>query len=116
MRNKIVYILLLILMCFASAFSQVLLKKASQKEYKSFIEQYMNLFVVIGYSLYIIVLIVNAYILKFIPLSVQSSISESLPLILSLISGRIFFNERITKQKIIGGIFILLGIITIIVF
>ncbi len=101
-------------MCVLSAFSQVLLKKSAGKEYNSFLRQYLNFYVITGYVIYIVVLIVNIYILKFIPLSIMSAISESLPFLLSFISGRIFFNEKITKQKIIGGIIILCGIILLV--
>lgn len=114
MKIKCIYILLLFFMCILSSFSQVLLKKAAGKEYNSFFRQYFNFFVITGYFIYVVVLFVNIYILKFVPLSLLSSISESLPLLLSFVCGRIFFNEHITKQKVIGGCFILCGIILLI--
>ena len=114
MKNNSLYILLLVFMCLLSAFSQVLLKKAAGKQYSNFLRQYLNIFVITGYFTYVVVLLVNVYILKFIPLSIMSGISESLPLLLSFISGRIFFDEKITKYKIIGGVFILCGIILLI--
>ena len=101
-------------MCLLSAFSQVLLKKAAGKQYSNFLRQYLNIFVITGYFTYVVVLLVNVYILKFIPLSIMSAISESLPLLFSFISGRFFFNEKITKHKIIGGGLILCGIIMLI--
>ena len=54
MNDRILYILILIINCFASAISQILLKKAAQKNYDSFINQYLNIYVVFGYSLFFI--------------------------------------------------------------
>lgn len=114
MNNKLFYILLLIVSCFISAISQVLLKKATQKEYSSFIKQYLNFLVIIAYLLFFTVVIVNIYILRFIPMTIMNPIAETLPYILSIVFGRLFFNEKITIKKIIGSMIIVLGIIILI--
>ena len=114
MSSKYFYILILVLMCFVSAFSQVLLKKASMHKYESFFRQYINPYVVCGYGLFFVVLLVNIYLLRYIPITVTSGISESLPLVLSFVTGRIFFEESITKQKLKGGLFIIVGILVMV--
>lgn len=114
MSNDFIYILILVLMCFVSAFSQVLLKKASLYKYESFLQQYLNPYVICGYSLFFVVIIVNIFLLRHIPITVTSAISESLPLVLSFVTGRIFFAESLTKTKIIGGLFIISGILVIV--
>ncbi len=115
MRFKFIYIIALIFTCCVSALSQVLLKKASQKKYSSFIKQYLNFFVVTGYCLFFFVLLMNIYILKFVPIIVCSVFSESLPLVLSFITGRMIFKEKITKTKVIGALFIIIGIFIVVV-
>ena len=114
MVSNFIYILILVLMCFVSAFSQVLLKKASLHKYESFLQQYLNPYVICGYSLFFIVIAVNIYLLRHIPITVTSAISESLPLVLSFITGKIFFAESLSKQKIIGGILIIAGILVLV--
>lgn len=115
MSSKIIYILLLVGNCIISAISQILLKKAALKEYTSFIRQYLNINVIFAYALFFAVVILNTYILKFLPLTVVNPLSESLPYVFSIVSGGIFFSEKITLRKIIGALFIITGILVVVV-
>ncbi len=114
MTEKLLFIGLLIVTCVMSAVSQVMLKKAAQKEYKSFIAQYLNFWVIISYMIFFIVVIGNIYVLKKLPMTVLGPIAETLPFILSIFFGRIFFHEKITTRKIVGSLLIIAGIITIV--
>ena len=113
MKNRFIYTLLLIIMCIISAFSQVILKKASLNTYPRFLGQYLNPLVICGYSLFFLVVSVNIYILRFLPMTIMMTVSESLSPLLSFVTGHIFFREQITKGKLIGGFFIIIGIIVI---
>lgn len=114
MSNRILYILLLLVTCLISAVSQVMLKKAAQSEYKSFIWQYLNVRVVTAYVLFFFVLVANTFILKYIPMMVMNPIAETLPYILSIFFGYFFFNEKITIRKICGAIIIICGIVVLV--
>ena len=114
MSDKYLYVSILILICCISAASQVLLKKAASQEYDSFLRQFLNLYVICGYSLLFLVIVVNIYLLRFIPIYLDSAFAESLPLVLSFISGKLFFDESITSFKILGGCFIIIGIILVV--
>ena len=92
-----------------SAFSQMLLKLGAGRNYDSFIKQYLNWPVMSGYILMFLstVLIILAYRgleYKEVPML------ESLGFILVMVLGRIFFKEKITKNKVIGMAAIVLGI------
>ncbi len=50
----------------------------------------------------------------FIPMTVVSPVSESLPLLLSFLTGKIFFGEAITRRKVLGAACIVAGIIIVI--
>ena len=115
MSDKLKYIALLLLICFISAFSQVLLKKASLREYKSFIHQYLNLYVIEGYGLFLFVLVVDIFILRHLPIVICSVFAEATPLVFSLFTGKIIFGEKIQKRKLLGGIIIITGIIIILI-
>jgi len=108
------YILILLAACMVSAIAQVFLKKASQKEYGSLIRQYLNIWVVSGYAMFFAVMVLNIWLLKFIPMTVVSPVSESLPLLLSFLTGKIFFGEAITRRKVLGAACIVAGIIIVI--
>lgn len=113
MDERVLYILVLIINCFISAFSQVLLKKASLKDYGSFLKQYLNAYVILGYGLFFVVLFLNVYLLRKLPLAVVSPVGESLPIVLSFVSGRLIFNEKFSARKINGTVVILLGMCVI---
>ena len=113
--NRWIYILILVAGCFVSAFSQVLLKQASQKEYSKPIFQYFNWRVILGYFMFAGVVCLNIFLLKHIPMAVQNCVCESLPLVLSFIFGRIFFKEKISIWMIIGTVLIIAGLIVILV-
>lgn len=112
--NKIIAYALLLLICIVSAFSQVLLKKAAKKDHLTFISQYLNFEVIFAYSLFVIVVVVNSLLLKYIPYSVASTISESTPCVFAIISGAVFFSEKISRQKLLGILLIVSGIVIIV--
>ena len=114
MNGNLIHIAVLILICCISAFSQVLLKKASTKKYTTFLQQYLNPYVITGYGMFFAVLAVNIWLLRFLPVTVCSAFSESLPLVLSLVTGRIIFNEQLTKTGLAGAALVIAGILFIV--
>ena len=66
-----------------------------------------------AYVIYIIVLILNIYVMKYISMLVVAPFSGTLPFILSIFFGRIFFSEKITPRKFIGSLIIIFGIVVI---
>ena len=111
--NNAPYIIILLINCIISAFSQVLLKKSSKMQYKSFIYEYLNIKVIVSYSIFVFVLMVNSWVLRYLPLVILAPIGEAFPFVLSVFAGVFFFNERITKKKIIGILLITCGIVFI---
>lgn len=107
------YILLIILNAFMSAFAQVLLKKAAIKNYSTIIRQYFNIYVILGYFIYFAVLLINIYAMRYIKISIVTTISEALPFLLSIILGHYIFNEKINNYKIAGMILVFVGIIVL---
>ena len=109
-----IYILLYISMVFISSCSQILLKKSSNIEYNSKIREYVNFYVIIAYGIFFLATIGNIFAYKHIPLSL-GYLLESTGYVFTLILGKIFFNEKITKNKIIGISFIILGFIILVI-
>ncbi len=93
-----------------SACSQMLLKKGAQKEYGSFIREYLNVWVISGYFLMFVSTICIIFAYKGVDYK-NGPVIESLGFILIMILSRIFFKEKITKHKLIGNILILLGVV-----
>lgn len=103
------YWIFYILSVIVAAFAQIFLKKAAIREYKNFIMQYLNSYVIIGYIMMLGATIFT--ILAYQGIAYKNGpVIESLGYILVMLSGYFFFKEPITKNKVLGNILILLGI------
>ncbi|PED06406.1 EamA family transporter [Bacillus pseudomycoides] len=104
------YILLYIFGIILANYSQILLKKSTLQEYDSKLREYVNPYVIIGYSLFVINAGLNVIALKGVPLK-QAPVLESLSYVIILVFGWYFLGEKITKRKVIGNIIIIIGIV-----
>ena len=104
------YSFLLLASVFIATLSQILLKKSSAIEYKSFIREYLNWRVIVGYGMMFLSTILT--ILAFTELDYKNGpIIESFGYIFMMFLSRIFLKEKITKRKVVGNALILLGIV-----
>ncbi len=90
--------------------SQVLLKKSAQKKYSNFIREYLNWFVICGYGLLVLSMVVSIFCyggLGYMGVVVM----EPMSYVLVMIMSRIFFKEKVTPSKLAGMALILGGII-----
>lgn len=95
---------------FISSCSQILLKKSANKQYKSLLKEYLNLRIIIAYTLFFSSTILSIIAYRYIPLS-TGTILETSGYIFVAILGFRTLNEKFSKKKCIGLIFILTGII-----
>ena len=109
---QINFLLLMVLGVLISCFAQVLLKMSADKNFEAegILKQYLNPLVVVGYSLYLLVLIIPLIAYRYIDFK-YGAIIESTAYIFIMLLSYIFFKEKITKQKIIGNVIIIAGII-----
>ena len=82
-----------------ASFSQILLKKGAMKKYDSFIKEYLNVFVILGYimmfgSVFLTMLVYRG--LNFMSVPVLEAVGYVLVPVLSYF----FFKEKLTKRKI----------------
>lgn len=93
-----------------SSFSQIMLKKSSQKTYSSKIKEYLNPLVIIAYGLFFGCTLMSLYALKVVPLS-MSPILEASGYIFVAVLSYIFFKEKLTKRQLLGMALIIIGIV-----
>lgn len=93
-----------------SSSSQMLLKTSANKKYDSFVKEYLNLNVFLGYSMMLISTLLVIYAYKGIEMK-NGTVIESLGYVFVMVLSNIFFKEKITKTKLIGNCIILLGIL-----
>lgn len=106
-----IYYVTVVLVVFASACSQMLLKKGASIEYKSFIRQYLNPWVIFGYGIMGLAVIVNIYCMGKGVQVKELSIIESLSYLFVPCLSWIFFGEKITRRKALAIAIIIVGII-----
>lgn len=110
MNNTAFYFGLYVLSVIVASFSQILLKKSAAKQYTSVIREYVNPYVITGYGMLFGSMLLTIMAFQGIEFK-NGAIIESLGYVLVILLSRIFFQEKITKNKITGTIFILAGII-----
>ena len=104
-----VFFLLMILAELIASTSQILLKKSAEKEYPSFIREYLNVLVMGGYGMLMISMIISIFCydgLGYMGVVVM----EPLGYIIVMFLSRLVFKEKFTIRKLIGMVLILGGI------
>lgn len=110
MNSSFLGYVLLVSSVLIASISQIILKKASMEEYSSFIKEYLNLKVIVGYGLMVLSTILTIFAFKSLDYK-NGPIIESIGYIMVMILSKIFLKEAITKKKVIGNSLIILGIV-----
>lgn len=103
------YILLLLFSVFLSAISQVMLKKAAMKRYKSVWNEYLNPLVIFAYFIFFTTTLVNVFAYRALPLSL-GLVLETTGYLYTTVFGIFIFKESFSLRKagalclIIGGV------------
>lgn len=103
------YALIAIISGILSAFSQILLKKSSNIERESRLQEYLNPYVFVGYGITFLCMILMVVAYKGLPYK-YGAILESLVYMYIMILSKIFLKEKITLKRIIGNFIIVCGV------
>lgn len=90
--------------------SQVLLKKSALRTYRTVMKEYLNLYVISGYGLLFISMLLTVYAYSGMDYK-NGPIIESMGNVIVLILGYFAFGERISTRKVVGIVCIIVGII-----
>lgn len=107
----IFYKLIVVFSVMVSASAQMLLKKGAQQKYASLIEQYLNPWVISGYFVMGLSLLINIYCLSHGVQVKEISIIESLSYLFVPLYAWLCFRERINWKKAGAISIIIIGII-----
>lgn len=110
MNEKILFSLIFVFGVFISSVSQIILKKAAQKEYPNKIREYLNARVIFAYIIFFGATLCSIWAYTVIPLSL-GPILESAGYIFVAFLSWLFLKEKITKKKMLGISIIIIGII-----
>lgn len=104
------YVLIYLAGVFIAAVSQVMLKKASQREYESVMKEYLNPLVIFAYVLFILTTFMTIYAYQRVPLT-YGPILESTSYLFVTFFGVTIFKERFGWKKAIALALIVIGIL-----
>lgn len=90
--------------------SQVLLKKSALKSYDSAIKEYLNRYVITGYGLLFLSMLLTVYAYSGMDYK-YGPVIESFGNVLVLVLSYFIFRERIGTRKILGILCIMVGIV-----
>ncbi|MBQ9590277.1 MAG: multidrug ABC transporter [Butyrivibrio sp.] len=105
-----IFFLFMIVSELIAASSQMLLKKSAQKEHSSIITEYLNPWVICGYGLLLLSMIVTIFCydgLGYMGVVVMEPINY----VIVLVMARLIFKEKITFRKFLGVLLIISGIV-----
>ena len=108
-KQVLAYAALILAGTFISSVAQVVLKKAAQKEYDSFLKEYLNPPVIIAYAIFFGASILAVFAYRVVPLS-MGPILEATGYIYVTVFGVVIFHEKLSPRKlaalglILGGI------------
>lgn len=95
---------------FLAAVSQIFLKKSAEKEHKGILGEYANGYVMAGYGLLFLSLMINMWAYQGMEYRFGPVINAS-SYVFVLILGKLFLREKITAKKLWGNVVIILGIL-----
>lgn len=105
------YKLLVIVSVLSAAGAQMLLKQGAKKEYSSFVRQYLNPWVIGGYGIMGVSLLLNIFCLSHGVQVKEVSIIESLSYLFVPLLSWFFFKERVTWRKAGAIAVIMVGVV-----
>ena len=104
------YVAVFLLSVVVASVSQVLLKKGAMKQYDYKWGDYLNPYVIIGYGLLMLSMILTVYAYGGVELK-QGPVMESTSYIFVAILSAIFLKEHINRRKVMGLLVIVMGVI-----
>lgn len=110
MNDLLLYTLLYLSGVFISSVSQIILKKSAGIHYKSRIREYLNLRVILAYTIFFLATLCTVFAYKYVPLSMGPILGAAEYVFVALLSFLIL-KEKISKKKLAGLLVIIAGII-----
>lgn len=105
-----VYTGTMLLSAFFSALSQLFLKLSARKNHSKKIFEYLNFFVIAGYGLLMLTLLMNTWAYRGVEYKLGPVINATTYVFVMILS-KLFLREKITPKKLVGVGLIIVGIL-----
>ena len=104
------YMLIMFGCTFLTAVSQILLKQSANLPHKNFLAEYLNWRVILAYTIFVLVLLLNTYAFTRVPMK-YGSIIDGFSYVFVLLLSVLLLKEKVTKPKLIGNLLIIAGVV-----
>lgn len=108
-QTELIYASVMLISVFVASISQVMLKKAAEREWETPLQEYLNPLVICAYILFVGCTIVTVVAYRGIPLSL-GPVLEATSYLYVTAFGIWIFKERLDRRKFVALAFILAGI------
>lgn len=108
--NYLLGTVLILLATFIAAFSQIMLKKSAQQKHHNQVTEYINPLVIGGYTMLLGTTLISVLALRFIPISLAAALDSTGQIFVPVLS-LLILKEHINRQKLLGMVIILIGLI-----
>lgn len=99
-------ILIIVLIVIMTALGQLLLKIGASTNHASI---YFNKFVILGYILFVVVLMLSYYLMLTLSLK-YFTVIMSVNYVVVMLSAGLFLKDRLTSKKILGTVLVVAGV------
>lgn len=103
--------LLVVISTLMGAASQMILKRSAQQRYSSWWREYINIWVISGYAIMVLSLLINLWAIHIGVLAQEVSIIECINYLLIPLGAWWIFKEPITRRKALAIGVIIVGVI-----
>ena len=103
--------LLVVISTLMGAASQMMLKRSAQQRYSSWWREYINIWVISGYTIMVLSLLINLWAIHIGVLAQEVSIIECINYLLIPLGAWWVFKEPITRRKALAIGVIIIGVI-----
>lgn len=110
MSNERIYLIIFVLSVVVSSVSQLLLKMSANSQYETRLAEYLNPKVIIAYMLFFGATLITVLAYQYVPLSL-GPVLESTGYIFVTLLGYFVLKEKIGKQKLVGMLVIIVGVL-----
>ncbi len=110
MSEEFMFILLWLFSVLISSVSQILLKIAANHHYENRLREYLNVYVIGAYSIFLLSSVLTLLALRHVPYS-RSPIIESMSYIFIPIMSYLILKEKVSRRRILSIALILVGVV-----
>ena len=109
MRGLSLYYLLAVFNVFIASVAQMMLKKSAAQNHSSIIREYVNFWVIGGYALMAICLLLNIFVMSKGVLLIEVGAIGALSNLFVPLLAFFFFKEQFSKRQMVAIVLIVLG-------